>query len=397
MKICYQPTLAVPSDWHEVDSQDWSKTAKKLQPSGTRSEIIDDSQGWIHRVCIQGVEFVGDHHACEHLSDTKIKYTVWNDDPRDYPPGERFASVWTFETLAADSYLGGAINTRQSRVVYADQGGRLWKVMHANGIPENTTYLDWSLFPKPNEALTRHGIWVSDDLNRAHEKKYTKRSWREWNEGVDSSQIIQGRVRAQRPQGKYLIPDGTRTFFQTSTALTNGIHDAVDTADEFLLDTTAAASSGSSGTFSGGASGYAFIFTTASGEPNDAAWPSGNYRCQLDVPTVGADLTYGFLTQGSASGHFARVNSGLTSDLETWTQGESAFSGTGLKLATTGSITPSSGNASDRWELALAAQRPASHGNQTLDLTFDADAFADGPWTAAAPPEANAVFFGANF
>jgi hypothetical protein len=394
MRVCYQPTLATPGDWLKVDSRDWHKTAARPAPVG--GETIDDGLGWVHRGCVQGVEFVADHHAVEHVSANELRYYIWNDDPADYPPGERFAEVWTFKTLAPDPRLNGAINTRQSRVVYADVGGRLWRAMIADGAVENTTFEDWSLFRVPDPALIRHGIWAPDALNAAHEAGYTPQGWRTWSEGVPSDQLDRrGHVRPQRPDGKYSVPDGTLTYYQTANALANGIHAAVDPADELALGTSADSSSGQSGNFGGGDSGFAFIFTTPSNQPNNDAWPSGDYRCQLDVSSVGGNLTYGFLTQGSAGGHFARVNSGLTSDLESWAQSEGAFSGNGLKLATTGSITPISGDLSDRWELALAAQRPASHGNQILSLTFDGDAFADGPWPSA--DVANAVFFGAEF
>lgn len=395
MRVCYQPTLAAPTDWFETDSREWHKIAKKGIPVG--GETIDGAPGWIHRGCVQGVEFAGDHHAIEHLPNNGLRYYLWNDDPIDYPPGERFAEVWTFKTLAPDSRFNGALNTRQSRVIYADKGGRLWKVFVANGPVENTTLLDWSLFPKPNEAITRHGIMVSDKLNEEHGKRYVPQGWRTWTEGVPSDQVDdRGHVRQQRPQGKYLKPDGTLTYYQTSTLLANGIHAALDSTNELELGTSVDASSDTSGNLGGGADGFLFIFTTGSNQPNNDAWPAGDYRCQLDIATIGAAITYGFLTRGSSVGHFARVNSGLTSDLESWAQSEGAFSGDGLRLATTGSITPTSGDLSDRWELALAGQRPTNHGNQSMTLTFDSDAFADGPWPDAGV-EANAVFFGANF
>jgi hypothetical protein len=368
-RVCVQWTLDNPSDWAEVDSKDWASTPQKPPPANS-SRIIDAQPGWVHRVCVQGVEFVGDHYAVEHVDDETTKVTVWNDDPADYPVGQRFAQVWTFKSLAPDPRFGGAINTRQSQVVYLDFGGPLHTSWAANGLIENLEFKDWSEFIEPDASITRHGIWVTDEHNAAHERRYTKRDWREWTEGVPQDQIDRnGRVRKQRPQGRYWIPDGTRTFYQTSTAEANGIHAAVDPADELQLGTSADSSSDTSGNFGGGDSGFAFVFSTVSGEPNDDAWPSGNYRAQFDVSSAGAGLTYGLLTQGSAGGHFARVNAALTSDEESWTQGEDAFSGDGLKMATTGSITPTSGLTSDRWELALAAVRAASHGNQSISLT----------------------------
>src|SRR3990172_8699838 len=109
----------------------------------------------------------------------------------------------------------------------------------------------------------------------------------------------------------------------------------------------------------------------------------------VNASTADADITFGLRTAGSAAGHFARVNSGLTSDLETTTQAEALFSGTGVKTATV-SWDPSAGSSTDRFECLIAATRAASHGNQTLSIDVDnpsADAtnggIADGPWVGA--------------
>jgi hypothetical protein len=157
-----------------------------------------------------------------------------------------------------------------------------------------------------------------------------------------------------------------------------------------MNQTTAALVTLQSGNLSGGGSGELYVFTTASGEPNFADWPNGEYRCQLNVNAVGADITFGMRAAGTANGHFARVDSALSSDLQTWTQDEALFSGSGLKLATH-TIDPSAGSASDRYEVVVAGTRPASHGNQRLDLDVNTtDSFVDGPWVPAGPGD---VFF----
>lgn len=180
----------------------------------------------------------------------------------------------------------------------------------------------------------------------------------------------------------------TKTYYHRSTAAATGVHAATNETEQA---TTAGAGAGSlSDILAGGASQLAFCFTTASGEPNSADWPSGTYRCILEVSTAGANITYGLRTAGAVSGHFARVNSGLTADSETVAQAEALFSGTGIKTATA-SWDPAAGNASDRFECLIAATRPASHGNETLTIVVDAtDAGAtnggvsDGPWTVVA-------------
>lgn len=382
-RVCVQWTLQDPPDWIDVEARDWSALPTKPLPR-TTSRQIDDQPGWVHRLCVQGIEFAGDHYAVEEVDGETTRVTIWNDDPADYPVGERFAQVWTIKTLAPDPELGGAINTRQSQIVYLDLGDALHTVWTVDGPIKGVEFRDWSDFIEPIAAITKHGIWVNTQQNLDHESKYTTRSWREWTDRVPEDQIdSSGRVRQMRPQGKYKIPDGTITYFQRDTDLATGIHAAVDVASENELNSTAGTGqTEASGNLGGAESGILFVFTTQSGAPNVGDWPSGDYRCQLDVSAVGANITFGARAAGSATGHFARVNSGLTSDLQTWAQTESLFSGTGLHLATTGTIDPSAGAAGDRWEIAIAGTRPASHSNQALTLTFDSDAFADGPWSA---------------
>lgn len=379
MRVCVQWSQATPGDWQEVDSADWH-TLPELPPPDGIDGVKDQRKGWVHRLSIQGVEFTAEHYAVEHISDEEIRVTVWNDSSLDHPSGERFALVWTFKTLAPDLYFNGAINTRQTKVVYLDLGGALndrW-----GDVPiQDTEFKDWSEFVPP-DSIARHGILVSDDLNDQHNNSYTKRTWREWTEGIDPSELKNGKVKPQRSQGRYNIPDGTKTYYTTTTATATGIH--VATHEKQLSDTDEASPTDISDTLGGGDSILFAAITTDAGEPGDDTWPTGDYRYQIDATTVGANITYGARTAGSANGHFARVNTGLTSDLETKAQTEALFSGTGLKLATTGSVSWTAGATSDRFEVLIAATRPANHGNQTFTMQIgESDDFADGPWAAS--------------
>jgi hypothetical protein len=182
----------------------------------------------------------------------------------------------------------------------------------------------------------------------------------------------------------------TITYFHRSTALANGIHAATNETEHA---TTAGAGAGSlSDIIAGGASQFGWCFTTASGQPNVADWPSGTYRCIMEVSAAGATSSYGVRTAGGASGHFARVNDALSSDLETAQDTQALFTGTGIKTASV-SWDPAAGNASDRFEVLVAVTRAASHGNETTTLVVDAtDAsvanggVSDGPWSVAAGP-----------
>lgn len=183
-----------------------------------------------------------------------------------------------------------------------------------------------------------------------------------------------------------------KTFYHRSTVVLSGIHvadhekDQPTTAGSVVLE--------ESSSFVGGESRLSFLFTTPAAEPNTADWPNGLYRCIMEITTAGADISYGLRAAGTATGHFARVNSDLTSDLETIAQTQALFTGTGVKTA---SVTwdPAAGAAGDRFECLIAGTRAASHGSQTLAIALDApDAsetnggISDGPWTVAAafPP-----------
>lgn len=172
MKVYLQWTKAHPTDWVEFDVQDtpqlrraWERLASKPQPVG--GETIDDTDGWVFDVNIQGITFGGaDHYAVELLTTPEfgLRVTTWVDDPDDGYPLR--ALVWTLLEPAPDPALGGIINTRQSRVVYAE-----------NPQPGELPY---SEFVPPDAALVRHGIWVTDELVEQHVVARRRHGWREW-------------------------------------------------------------------------------------------------------------------------------------------------------------------------------------------------------------------------
>lgn len=391
MKVLVQWTGRNPTDWVEIASADWGRIPDRPEPAPSEIGGRDDLPGHVFKLNVQGVTFEGDHYAVEGLPGGACRVTAWNDDPDDYPAGMRSARVWTFEPIQPDPALGGALNTRQTKTVYVEDDIRR---SYERAGWDAAELRPWSEFVAPPPRLTRHGVWVSDAAHDRHEAARSLRGWREWTEGIGDADLHGGRIIPQRTLKRYSVPDGTITYYQRDTDQATGVHATEDAALENLLSDTAGAGEAESDTLVGGDEVLLFCFTTASGAPGDAAWPTGNYRCQLDVSTAGADLTYGLRAAGAAVGHFARVNSGLTSDLETKAQTEALFSGTGLKLATTGSVSWTAGATGDRYECLVACARAANHGNQTLELTYDADAFADGPWTPSATPVTAAITAG---
>ena len=127
-------------------------------------------------------------------------------------------------------------------------------------------------------------------------------------------------------------------------------------------------------------------FTTESGDPNVADWPVASvgdpYECSIDVSAAGADVTWGLRVIGGAAGFFRRLNSSCTQQ-ETWEMSQSAFSGTGVHVATNTSVNPSSGAAGDRFQCVFSGRNNATMGgNQSFTILTNSSSFAKGPWEA---------------
>lgn len=177
MRVLLQWTQRNPRDWVAIDSAAWAALPDLGVPAEGQVGGENDVPGWVHSLNCQGVSFVGDHYAVEHLPDG-CRVTVWWDDLDSYPDGQWYARRWTFLPLAPDPRFGGAINTRQSQVVYAQP--EAMALFDAAGPVENTEYRPWGEFVLPPSLAVRHGIWVTDGLNLAHERAQSPHGWREW-------------------------------------------------------------------------------------------------------------------------------------------------------------------------------------------------------------------------
>ena len=371
MKFLFQPTLATPGEWEEYDSGDWRGLAKKDLPIGR--EAIDDVRGWCHGINVQGVEFQADHYHVEPIAGG-LRVTVINDDPIDFPAGFRFARVWDFLPLAEDPAFGGAFNTRQTQTVYHEVNAQVGQ----RTPKKNTTFLPFAQFTSPPADALMHGKQTTNALNQAHRQKRGIRGWRNFTEGVPPGQIVAGRVRGQKRQQKYKPNTGTRVYQASNTALANGIHVAVNEFAALLGISTPATVQV---VVAAGSDDLSFVWVTPANEPNSAAWPAGTYRMQLDITAIGGNTSCGFLTIGGSAGHFARVNAAIAADLESFTQVEAAFTGTGLNLATTGVVAWAAGTITDRFECLLAQENAGGMMDEELDLELnELDDFIDGPW-----------------
>jgi hypothetical protein len=180
MKVLVQWALMTPSDYIEIDSSEWATLPKKGLPGPSQLGGGNDDLGWVNRLNVQGIEFMADHYAVEHLLDG-CRVTTWYDDPEDYSPGVFYARVWTFLDPAPDASLGGLMNTRQSQVVYAAPTllQKFWDDSQGNGY-ENTELRPWDEFEPPDDSIIRHGVWLPEGLYAAHETSKVERGWREW-------------------------------------------------------------------------------------------------------------------------------------------------------------------------------------------------------------------------
>lgn len=283
--------------------------------------------------------------------------------------GKRWARIYRFPPLAPDPAFAGAYNTRASQTIYAEgESVQLLEEWNDQVLP----YAD--LPALVGEEL--EGQLLANDQFAAHRTARAQLDWREWTFGIPEEELEDDRVRPQRPLGRYVVPDGTRTYFFRTTAEPNDLHSG-DFENAMIRDQP-----GTSllQTVSGiGQNGkIAWVFTTQAGEPALVSWPAGTYRAQLDVPAAGVDIVYAFRTLGTNVGHFGRTGLLVHTDTAQPTD-QFVFQGAGLKMTTLVKAW-ADGQTTDRFDVALAALRNTGMGNQSMSLRFSADCFADGPW-----------------
>jgi hypothetical protein len=379
MKVLVQWTTAQLSDWEEIDSSSWADTPYRSNPIGAPASAgVDNRKGWINKINIQGIEFSTDHYAVEDIDRGGIRAYGWNDDPKHTSGAEQYAYVWDIYPLSADAGHGGAINTEQHRTMYWGSG-----IAERLGRDFGESDKPWSEFPTPSEVITRHGKELTDQVYQRLYSATTLRGWKEWAESGQN-------VTNQRARGLYSKPSGTKTWFIIDAFLGSSIHSG--TADVtsmgfvsgigLQLDSaTGTSATVTSPTVQQAEYGIALAITTSATEPNVATWPTGTYRLQLDVTTAGGAFEYGVRDAGGVSGHFGRVNAGLTASVATVSSVSTLNTGTGIKLMTA-TWTPGGSTQTDRLEVVLAAGRPANHGNATMAYEVgDTDSFIDAPFT----------------
>ncbi len=168
-------------------------------------------------------------------------------------------------------------------------------------------------------------------------------------------------------------------FFHSNSAQATGLHACK--FEMLLLTTTSASADLQTDNIGGGNDDTTHVYTTEVGEPGFAQWPLGQYDTIIRVPTVGTLMRFGILTQGGSNGHFARVNSALTVEEDTWTQTQSEFNGIGSHLASRTIDPTGDPDAADRLEVLVAARNIDAMGNLKLTLRVNtAESETNGPW-----------------
>jgi hypothetical protein len=176
MKVLVQWALASPEDWVEIDSKLWSSLPQGPVPDDLNFDhIVTSQKRWIHALNVQGIIFMGfDHYAIEDIPDG-ILVTCWNDDTGDWV-GDRHAEVWTILEPAFDAKIN-KINTRQTVEIFAENRERM---IRYNDIKNCIGIYPWRSFEPPSNTVTRHGIWVSNELNDRLIAERSTHGWREW-------------------------------------------------------------------------------------------------------------------------------------------------------------------------------------------------------------------------
>ena len=403
-----------------MPAQAWAGLPKRPVPLPGELGGQDNTPGWIANVMVQGLTANGyDHVAVEALPADGVRLSMWNDDPVDWP-GQRVAHIWTILPLAPDPTFGSGdrerllnsvrneqgisedrraevlahlndpanypLNTRQSQVIYADNVARY----------AGQDVRPWSEFVPPPEAVTRHGVMLTNEKWAEHlvaSHTYQDHDplawgWRHWCDHLPANETeidARGRreLKGQREQGRYAKATRTITYYQRDTDLAQGW--AAATHEDELQTTTATTATETATSNAAFLLGWAFA--SPSGAPNSAAW-DGVYHIQLDCTAASGGLVYMPNTATTDRMAIERLASDLATNLESDIEDITGFSGAGLKLATSGSEVFTSPATSDRFGFGVLLFGD-SHGDAITLRLNGADSYADGPWSAGTIEQKN--------
>jgi hypothetical protein len=182
MDLWVQWTKNPPEDWEVYTlgptgaaNRRWQNSPKKPRLSGgiERDAELDSAPGYIYDLALFGVWLGGmDVYSAEILGSGQnysIRVTCWNDDPAQYPVGERWGRVTTFLNARTSGRPSGyPFNIEQA--YYAEPNSSIAQGLGWRETPSGLAVPvhPWSELVMPAENLRRYGVQVSDELAAAH-------------------------------------------------------------------------------------------------------------------------------------------------------------------------------------------------------------------------------------
>lgn len=180
MRLLIQWTLVDPPGWEEVNilrDQHWRSLPFKDDPTNDPTAEPDNEKGWVFALGCQGLTFSGDHYAVSVLGDGGLRIWVVNDDPVDWPEGQRHVKIWDLHPITKDAE-GKIVNTDQELRFYSE-------ISYPFPIPQRTATRpvirgSWGERLFPHTQAIRHGLQVSDELALLHKERQTLHTYMDW-------------------------------------------------------------------------------------------------------------------------------------------------------------------------------------------------------------------------
>ena len=200
MEIQWTTDLAMK--WEKIRVEDWSRLADKGEPPVDREPIfdsdnrvvgftgtevtIDETPGWICQVGLQGFTFSGDHISVESFA-SYVQITKWNNDPNEAvilrEPSNatvhRFYPEIIERTFRLDDRRTMQLKGFKHEIDIYVASGNMISVDAPYCTGGQANVFDYATFIEPSGNITRHGIWVTDDLLETHHIHKSSR-WENW-------------------------------------------------------------------------------------------------------------------------------------------------------------------------------------------------------------------------
>lgn len=190
MKVYIQWATNPKSALEIIDSTKWKDTPSKPEPRNPKgTDNADSNQGWIQSISVMGRTVTGvDHVAVEHNPNghpnDSVKVIIWSDDLSERTPDEIYAKEFTFEPIKQIN-INGKLKWYCVQGIIMYMSDKTEKDLTTQGVfpmycQQNLVKVKrYSEFVKPLEEITRHGIWLPDEIE-AELEKTESHGYMEW-------------------------------------------------------------------------------------------------------------------------------------------------------------------------------------------------------------------------